>query len=254
MLANISLAQTSSPPACTSDNRMLTIIDRPSASYSPCTVESKTLYIESGYAYQKLTPSGNGQNLPQMEMRLGLTDHTEIEYFPPNYFVQPSPYQSGFAEMSLGLKHVFYFDSHQIVTAQGYVSPPSGSQYLGTAKTSFFINGIYDYTFDSNFSIVTNLGIASNSAPPAFPAKNYYSFNSTINLGLPIANNIAGYIETYSQSKTALNQGWGVSMDGGLIFLVKKHLTIDVSAGQRIAGYLGNTDHYFNAGFVIALG
>jgi len=251
-LANVT-AQTV-PPSCTGDNNMLAIIDRPSVGYSPCTVGNKILYIESGYSYQILTPSAYGHNLPQTEMRFGIMNNTEIEFFPPNYFEQSNPSQSALSATTLGLKHVFYFDSHQMITGQGYVTPPSGNQYFGTTNTSFIINGIYGYNFDSGFSFVTTLGVAANAAPIANPAKNYYTFNPIIDLGLPITEKIAAYLEVYSQSKTALDQGWGVSMDGGLIFLAEKNLTFDVSAGQRMSGYLGGMDHYFGAGFVIALG
>ncbi len=253
LLAHTASAQTI-PPECSGDNNMIAIIDRPSVGYSPCTVANKTLFIESGYAYQKLTPSGYAHNLPQTEMRFGIINNTEIEFFPPNYNEQNNPSQSGFGYTSLGLKHVVFFDSKQIISVQGYVTPPSGNQYFGTSKTSFLLNGIYGYNFASGIGLAGTFGLAANASPPANPAQTYYSFNPIIDLGLPITSTLAAYLEVYSQSKTALDQGWGVSMDGGLILLAEKNLTFDVSAGQRISGYLGGVDHYFGAGFVIALG
>ena len=252
-LIDLSPAQTV-PPSCLGDTNMINIIDRPSVGYSPCTVGNKTLYIESGFSYQKFTPSGYGHNLPQTEMRFGILENTEIDFFPPNYLEQNNSSQSGFSPTSLGLKSILYFDSHQIVTAQGYVTPPSGSPSFGTVNTSYLINGIYAYNFDSGFSVFTTLGVAANAAAPSYPQKNYYTFNPLIDIGLPITQKISGYLEVFSQSRTAIDQGWGVSMDGGLLFLVDKHLTLDVSAGQRISGYLGAVDHYYGAGFVIALG
>lgn len=233
---------------------MLSIIDRPSVGYSPCSVPNKTLYIESGYAYQLLTPSGYAHNLPQTEMRFGIINNTEIEFFPPNYYELNSPSLSGYGATSLGLKHILFFDTHQIVTVQGYVTPPSGNQYFGTVNTGFLLNGIYGYNFDSGVGIAVTLGWAANAAPPIVPAKDFYTFNPIIDIGLPITEQLAAYIEVFSQSKTALNQGWGVSMDGGLILLAQNNITLDISAGQRISGALGSVDHYFGAGFVIALG
>lgn len=253
ILTPISFAQTS-PSTCVGKYSMLSIIDRPSVGYSPCTVPTNNLYIESGYDYINTISSGYLYSLPQTEMRFGIINNTEIDFFPPNYYELSSPSAKGFGSTSLGLKHIFYFDSHQIITVQGYITPPSGNQYFGSAQTSFLLNGIYSYNFDSGFNIVGTLGVAANAPPAVLPTKTYYTFNPIIDLGLPITKTIGGYLEVYSQSKTAINRGWGVSVDGGLIFLVKKNLTFDISAGQRIIGYLDQTTHYFGAGLVLSLG
>ena len=230
---------------------MLALVDRPSVAFNPCTIPAKTLFIESGYAYQKLSPKGYTHDMPQTELRLGLGHNVEVDIFPPNYTEQTTPSQSGLSYSSVGLKYIAYFDSHQLLTLQGYISPPSGNQYFGAINTGFLINGIYNYNFDSGISFSTLLGLASTSAPPYSPEKNYYSINPIIEFGVPLNDHITSYIELYSQSKTAINQGWGLSMDGGLMFLVSSNTTLDVSCGQRIVGALNNVDHYFGAGFAV---
>ena len=241
------------PPACSGDNTMIALIDRPSVAYSPCTVPDKTLFVESGYAYQLLTPSGYAHNIPQTELRFGLPHNTEIDVFPPNYFEQNQPPEKGFGSTLIGMKHALFFNEHQLLTLQGYISPPSGNQYFGTSTVSYLLNAIYNYNFDSGIGVSTTLGFASNSSSRASPTNNFYTFNPLIDIGWSFTDNLGGYLEFYGQSKTALNQGWGVSVDGGLILLAAKNITLDLSCGQRITGYLDGVDHYFEAGFVVAL-
>lgn len=254
LLLNNLLHAQAIPPACTDDNTLMALIDRPSVGFSPCTVANKRIFIESGYDYQKIIPIGNGYSLPQTEIRIGTINNTEIDIFPSSYQTQTAPKQSGFNDNSIGIKHVLFFNKNQLFTVQGYVTPPSGNQYFGTTNTSYLLNAIYNYNFDSGLGVYTTVGFASNSSPPISPTKNFYSFNPIIDIGWSFGDKLSAYLEFYSESKTAIDQGWGVSMDGGFIFLTAKNVTLDVSAGQRICGFLDNIDHYFGAGIVVAFG
>jgi hypothetical protein len=242
------------PPACDASNTMVALIDRPSVAFSACPIPQKTLFIESGYEYQSIIPTGHAHAFPQTELRIGLPQNTEIDIFPPSFTQQYSPTQSGFSEYSIGLKRAMYFDANQLFTLQGYISPASGNQNYGADKIGFLINGIYNYNFNSGISLSTTLGLASVAAAPSTPGNNYYSFNPIITIGFPSMHNISPYVEVYSQSKTAIDQNWGVSCDGGLILLVKNNITVDVSAGQKISGALNNIERYVGAGAVLRLG
>lgn len=242
------------PPTCTGSDAFLSILDRPSIGFSACTVPDKGLSFESGFAYQKTSPEGYAHNAPQSELRIGLANNTELDFFPPNYNQTSNPYQSGFSATSVGMRRVLFFDNNQIATLQGYITPPSGSLAFGTTKLSYLINGLYTYTFDSQLSFTANIGLMSISSPPDEPNKNYYSFNPIVSVGWALTDKISPYIEFYSQSKTALDRGWGVSMDGGLLILIAHNVSVDISAGQRISGVINDLDHYFGAGISFALG
>jgi hypothetical protein len=242
------------PPTCSGDTALLSILDRPSVAFSACTVPSKAISIESGYSYQKATPSGYSHNVPQTELRIGLINNTEIDIFPPNYNETSNPFQAGFSSGSIGLKHVLFFDANQLASFQGLVTAPSSNPYFGSINTGFLINAIYSYSFNSGVSISPSVGFASVSSSSDFPTKNYYSINPILTMGWSLTDKINPYLEVYSQSKTAIDQSWGVSMDGGLIFLIAHNVSLDVSAGQRIAGFINSVDHYFGAGFSFALG
>ena len=240
------------PPTC--QGGISAIIDRPSVAYGACTVPAQQLYIEQGFDYQILTPKSYGYNLPQTELRYGLTNHTEIAVNTPNYFSQVTPKQTGTSAINIGLKQELYYDAHQLLTWHGYIVPASGSYFVGTDKTSFLLQGIYSYSFDSGINVAGTLGWASNAAPPAAPAPTFYTFNPIVDIGWSFNETVSGYLELYSQSKTSLDAGWGLSFDGGIIIQLMKNLTCDFSGGQRIVGYQNNTDHYFGTGFAISLG
>lgn len=242
------------PPVCGGNNTLIALIDRPSVAYSPCTVPAKMMLIESGYTQQKFISRGRGFYLPETELRLGLRNNTEIDLFPPSYNKQNHPLQSGFGSISIGLKHALFFDTRQLLSLQGYITPPTGNQYFGTLNTSFLINAIYNYNFNSGVGISTSFGFAANSSPASAPNKTYYTFNPILLIGWSLKHNLDAYIEFYGQSKTAVNQGLGVSVDGGLILLVAKNITLDIVFGQRIFGYLNNVEHYLGTGFVLAFG
>lgn len=247
-------ANKAAPEQCLGANSMPTVLDRPSVAYSPCTVGNKTVYVESGYAYERRTPNGYGYNLPQTEIRFGIINNTEIELFPPHFYAQNDPAQSGTGPNSLGLKHILFFNDSSIWTLQGYVTPPSGSRYYGTIDSSFLLNSIYSLYFSSGFNISTTLGLASNAAPSDAPADTFYTFNPIIDIGWNFTDKLAGYVELYAQSKYNVNSGFGLSTDGGLLYQLTPHVVLDVSYGHRIAGYLNNTNYYYGAGLTFAFG
>lgn len=241
------------PPACSSDNAMLNIVDRPSASFSPCTVPEKTLYIESGYTYLDLQPEGYGHSYPQEEWRLGLPYNTELEYFPPNYLRQFPGDIGGYGPNSVGLKHIFFFDARQIITLQGALTIPSGDRYYGTRKTLYTLNAVYNYNFDSGLGITLTAGGSSNTTAPIDNSELFYSVNPIALISWPVGSNVSPYVELYGSSKTAPDESWGLVFDTGIIFLVHKNITLDVVYGQKVEGNLNSIAHYVGTGVVLHL-
>lgn len=240
------------PLLCSGPGALLAIADRPSVAYSACTVLDKNVQVESGSSYLIGTYNTYSTNLPQTEMRFGIINDSEIDVFLPNYIEQSRPPIAGSSATAIGLKHIFYSNKHNILTLQGYVSPPSGGKYYGTINTSFLLNGIYNYTFDSGLNITTSLGYAGNAAPSITPFPNYYTFNPIIDIGWSFTDSLTGYFEIYSQSKSAINQGWGVSSDGGFLYLLTSYISVDASFGHRIFGYLGNVNYYYSLGLIFS--
>lgn len=243
------------PPLCAGGvNQLLTLVDRPSIAYSPCTVPKQLILIESGYNYAQVIPRNNAHIVPQTEIRIGIMNNSEIDIFPPQYIYQFPIKASGFTSSSIGLKHVAYYDEHQLITLQGYITPSSGSDYYGTRSTGFLINAIYNYGFDSGVSISTLAGLLSSADSPNQDNQRFYSFNPIVVLGWSLSDKLAPYIELYGQSKTASNEGWGLSMDTGFNYLVAKNLTVDMEYGQSISGGISGIKRYIGAGFVLLIG
>ncbi|QRN03054.1 hypothetical protein GH742_03785 [Legionella sp. MW5194] len=243
--------QASEVPLCSGENRLLSLVDRPSEALSACIVPARSLLIESGYTYQQTTPNGFSQNLPQMEWRFGLGRHTEIDMLPPTYNWQSTPRQVGYSGVTVGAKRIAYHDDHQLVTLQAAISPPSGGKNFGSRKNGCMVNGIYNYSFDSGFGIAAQVGFASFVTQPVDGNQRYFSMNPLILAGWPLQDKINLYVEAYAQSRTAPNQGWGVNADTGLVFLVAKNLTVDVVYNQRLYGALNSLERSIGGGLVI---
>lgn len=256
LLAGLLALPMSSPqadevPVCSGGNAMLSLVDRPSEALSACIVPAKSLLIESGYTYQQSIPNGFSHNLPQMEWRFGLGNHTEVDILPPTYTWQSAPRQVGYGVAALGAKHLAYYDQHQLVTLQAAVTPASGGRNFGSRKPGFMVNGIYNYSFDSGLGIAAQVGLASLATQPVDGNQSYLSINPLILAGWSLQDKINFYVEAYAQSRTAPNQGWGVNADTGLVFLAAKNLTVDVVYNQRLGGALNSLERSIGGGFVI---
>ena len=239
-------------PGCTGPNEnLIALIDRPSVAFSPCTTPNKTVIVESGYDYYQYIPTGFAHYLPQMEIRIGLPKNTEFSIFPPSYLRQFNESAAGFGVSGVGLKHLAYYDEHHLFTIQGYIIPPSGGRNFGTRSTNFLLNGIYNYNFDSGIGISTTFGLVSQSEPPVNGNATYYSVDPIALISFPVTKKLNTYLEFYSQSATAYNEGWGVSYDIGVVLLAAQNVTLDMVYGHSLSGSLNGIRRYFGGGMVI---
>lgn len=252
LLTSVSAFSAPIPPLCAGN--LLSIVDRPSIAFSPCTVAPKQVLFETGYNYIQINPQNSAHLFPQTEVRIGIMNNTEIDIFPPQYIYQFPEHASGFASSSIGLKHVAFYDEHQLVSVQGYVTPSSGSNNYGTRGTGFLVNAIYSYGFDSGLSISTLAGLLSSADSPNQGNQSFYSFNPIAVMSWSIGDNLSPYVELYGQSKTAAYEGWGLSFDTGMNYLVTKNFSVDVEYGQSISGSINGIKRYIGAGFVVAMG
>ena len=247
MLTN-NLFATSVSPLC--DN-LPAVIDRPTVSYSACTVGNKKLVIEAGYDKLFLGLNGQADFFPQMEVRWGMGERFELDFFPPSLYRQEPYSKSGLGALSLGSRYLFYNDAHQLFTVQGYVTPASGSEFYGVRHTNFLLNAIYSYTTDSGVYVAALAGVALLSTSKSQGNQSFYSFNPITVFSFPLTPSVSPYVEFFAQSKTLPSSGWGVSMDTGLIFSVTKNMTIDVEFGQQLLQYINGIQRYWGAGWVI---
>lgn len=240
-------AQISSVNTCVGANAMLSLVNRPSMLDSVCTVPEHEAILEVGYAHQNLLGGGTEYNLPQAVFRYGLPDYFEFAALLPNYYHQSVAPTSGFGFTSLAIKHELMANEKLAVSLEGLCAPPSGSRGFGSQDPSGAVNGIINYNFTEELSTTIMLGVSSISQPILEGGGSYKSFNPIALLSWT-KDKVSVYTEVFAQTKTGVFEGAGVNMDMGILYLVRKNITIDFSLGHRISGNLGGYNHYLGFG------
>ncbi|HEX5208112.1 MAG TPA: hypothetical protein VFW10_10025, partial [Steroidobacteraceae bacterium] len=89
-LAAVSIPQAhalSPPPACSGPSAFLAVIDRPTAEDSGCVVPQGMFDIEAGAIAGNLYPAPGGRfyMLPNLTLRWGLPENSELVWLPPAF-------------------------------------------------------------------------------------------------------------------------------------------------------------------------
>lgn len=236
---------------CGGSKELLSVVNRPTVADSPCTAPDKKILVELGYQYLKLRPIGLEQNYPEAELRFGLPKDNEIYVLLPNYEQDSFFPYSGLNATSIGYKHEIDYTNKWIITFDGLVTPPSGSRYFGNKGWGALFGGIYSYNFNDSLSMTCELTLTTQTTSSYDGGQRFSSLNPDAFLTWSLNDNLQIYGEIYGQTKTWVHEGAGFNIDGGLIYLVSKNLTIDLEAGQRLNGSLKQLEHYFGTGMVL---
>ncbi|STX51429.1 Uncharacterised protein [Legionella busanensis] len=234
---------------CVGENAFINIVDRPNNADSACVVPFKHFDFESGYDYQKIAPgTGYSHDFSQSELRVGLPLQSEVFFVLPNYNYQFSPKTSGFSNSTIGLKHQVGYNNKWMLTAEGAFEFPGGSKNFGTKALGGFVNAIINYTINDKFTFTFVAGASIESDPVNAGGHHYNSFNPDVILSYAFTEKLSLYGEIYGQTKTGANVRNGFNADAGVLYLLHPKVVIDMSAGQRLRGYLYNIEHYFGTG------
>ena len=239
-------ADTVSDPCAPSN--FLNIINRPSASDSPCAVKYKNFATQAGYQYSKISHTGYSQTFPQTEFRVGLPANNEFDVIAPNYNRLSAYPHSGASATGVGLKHEIGYTSAIIGAVESIITLPSGSAAFGSDGMGVAFNGILSYNYNQQINLTFQLGASSLTLPSSSGGGRFISFNPVAVFTYSLTQKLEFYIQGYGASCTAPKQGSGFNTDGGVIYLLLPNFVIDLEAGQRISGKLLGIDHYFGTG------
>lgn len=241
-------AETENP--CLGPDALLNIVDRPNNADSACVVPFKKIEMEVGFQSQQLSNHGGSlQNFPETEVRFGLPANNELFILLPNAIHLSSLPLSGYTNTVTGLKHQLAYSKNWIVTVEGILYLPDGSQAFGNKELGTAFNGILSYTINPQWNFTLMAGGGTFTDPILAGGRRYNSFNPDIVLTYALTDTFNIYGEIYAQSKTGASEGWGSNFDGGVLYLVTPNLAVDISAGQQLTGYPGGFNRYIGAGF-----
>ena len=235
---------------CADRTNLFAVVDRPTVGDSACVVANKNSIIELGYQYQNLQGGGYQYNAPQLEYRLGLINNYEAVFILPNYIHQTLT--SGFSTTTLGIKHQALAQKNWVLSFEGLLTPPSGSSAFGSNNLGATFNGIFSYNFTDALNLTAMGGISSQNESTFSGGQRYFSVNPDLVLSWN-KDKISIYGELYGQSRTEFKEGSGFNADTGILYLLKKNISIDLEIGQHLSGSLGGYNHYIGTGMAILL-
>lgn len=242
------------------------VTDRPDQTESAVTVPKGTVQIELGTVYESdkikstslLVPGYTIKTLsiPGVLVRWGILKNVELR-FGAEYLSQSIDYAGNnlllFNETESGLLPLAIGTKIQLFTEKGSrpdaafifhlnipfkKNDPFQSEYVGT---DFRVS--VAHTLSERFSLSYNLGGEWDGNAPA--ATGIY----TLALGMSIAGNLSGYIESYG----FLPQGSEPDhrLDGGFTYLIARNIQADVSGGIGISDI--SPDYFIGAGISFRL-
>lgn len=236
---------------CHGPTALMSIVDRPSVADSACTVPDNKVVVELGYQYGKLTSAGYQQNYPETEIRLGIKYNTEIFLFLPNYIHQSTAPTSGYANSFIGIKHLVASTDKWQTAITATFFPSSGSYAFGNNGSGATLNIVASYNATRQLNLTGQLGVSNQTTSSADGGQRFTTVNPDLILSYSLTDNLDIYAEVNGQSRTGPRQGSGFNSDGGLIYLLRQNMTVDIEAGQRISGALGSFNHYVGTGMAI---
>ena len=244
----VSVAHATSTDVCGGPSQILALVNRPTISDSPCAVPNRQGMVELGYQRLALPANGWAQNFPETEFRFGLPMASEWFVLMPNHVQQNSYPSSGLTATSVGLKHQLRTTKTWVLSLDGLLTTPSGSEAYGSQGLGGVINLIGNRSLNPFVSITAQLGLSSQTEPAQRGGGRFSSFNPDVFLTWVLTDALQTYAELYGQTKTSTTQGWGWNAAAGLIIMPKSNMTLDVEFSQRFYGNLGGFNHYFGLG------
>ena len=133
--------------------------NRPSFMFSPLVVPKGSLQFENGTVYDHFQHGGTSVDLPETQVRLGLTKTTEFQMFVPNAVMfQPNSstsFNGGASDLNeIGLKHQFPKFKKFQATFIGALNVPTGSRQISSGGTQPVFRIPWSYPLSSKWSIM----------------------------------------------------------------------------------------------------
>jgi hypothetical protein len=235
----------------------LAVIDRPTTEDSGCVVPQGKSDIEAGASAGNLypAPGGNVYTLPNLTLRWGLPDDSELVWLPPGFLYQsvpggagePAATIRGFGPTTIGMKHVLGYTEHWQWTAETLATLPSGDSAFGSHGLGGALNAIVGYG-TGRLGVSLMIGATSQTEPTATGGHRFQSFNPDLVATWASTSRLQIFSEIYAQSHAGHLRGWGTNVDGGLQYLATPDLVVDLEEGVRIQGDLGGLSNYTGVG------
>jgi hypothetical protein len=189
--------------------------NRPSFMDSPLVVPKGSLQFENGSLYQHFQHGLNTVDLPETEVRLGLTKSTEFQMFVPNYELfhqQSSSLPSGNTSTTTsgvsdiqeaGFKHQFPLIAKDLqLSFIGGVTVPTGLRLISTGGVQPVIRAPWSKPLNKKWSVMGMQSILVLNSGRSAQYQNFFMLNRAIGARSSVFAEYGGF---YTQGSAPLN-------------------------------------------------
>lgn len=233
---------------CAGISELLNLLNRPTYADSACAVPFGKAVMEMGYQYLTFRDGGHGRNLPETELRIGLPIDNEIALYFPNHNRQTAFPHSGSDPTFITFKHEIGYSAKWFGALEAIVTLPNGSAYFGSNHYGTTLNAIIDYKFTDQLQFSLSLSYNSISQASALGGKRYSSIGQNYVFSWQPKDTYYLYLEIFGATRTDANQGAGYNSDAGIVYSIRKNVSLDFEVGQRISGNLIGFKNYVGMG------
>lgn len=236
------------------------ITDRPDKTESTSIVPRGFAQLEAGWSLETADAAGislHTHTVPGLLARVGLLDALEARLGFAGFQLtnQAAPGgEEGLGDLELGVKY-------RLATARGWlpdvavigaVSVPTGSDGVTSGRVDPSLLLTVSRPLSDRVSVGSNLGSSWITSDDGLGGRTtLVDLTYTLSFGIALSDRVGTFAETFGSLPA--NDGEAAHhVDGGLTFLVRDNLQLDVSLGRGVAGG-GASEWFVGAGAAVRL-
>lgn len=225
------------------------VTDRPDQTESATAVPRGLVQVETGYLLSRDDGVVTFEALGTL-VRIGLGARTELRIGHAGIIGSARRHGAGDGEVGAKVNLIEAADGWTPQLAiLGGLSLPTGDEPFSSGSVDPTLLAAFAHELSPRLSLGYNLGAAWESSPdqPDRQASVLYS----LVLGVGITDRLGAFVEVFGDRRTAGDAATGVSIDGGLTYLLTETVQIDLSVGRGLHGPMA--DAFFGTGLSFRL-
>ncbi len=216
------------------------VTDRPDQTESATVVPRGLMQVETGYLFAR-DGDVNGYEVPGTLFRIGLGGRMELRIGHAGTVGREGRHGAGDSKLGAKVNLIERADGWQPELAiLGGLSLPTGDDGFSSNSVDPSLLVSFAHKLSPKLSFGYNVGAAWESSADQ-PARDAFIVYSLV-LGVGLTDRLGTFLEFFGDRQTTGTTATGVSVDGGLTFLLTDIVQLDVYVGS---GLRGPTDDVF---------
>ena len=210
------------------------VTDRPDQTESATVMRRGVVQVETGYLFAR-DDGVDAFEVPGTLVRIGLGARTELRVGHAGVIGSKGRHGAGDSEVGAKVNLIETADGWTPELAMlGGLSLPTGDEAFSSdgVDPSFLV--AFAYELSPRLSVGYNVGAAWESSPDQ-PDREA-SLLSSLALGMSVTDRLGAFLEVFGDRRTTGDTATGVSIDGGLTFLLTDAMQIDLFIGRGLHG------------------